>query len=712
MRIIFYLLLFFFLTIKLFAQEKRDSIIFTTIDSIEVKASRYSFPLTETPFSIDVINSNSLSKIANPLSLKEALNSNPGLFVNNRYNLSQDDRIILRGIGTRAQFGVRGIKIFLDGIPLTMPDGQTQLNNLDINNIGKVEIVKGPSSVLYGNSLGGAILFESILKNEEVFSIKPELTFGSFGLRKFNLKSQGKFLSSNYTIGAYSAESKGFREHSQAKFYGISFLSKTNISDNIFLSLISNYYNAPYMLNPSTLNKYDSENNPTTVRSSVKTFGTGKKVEQFQNGLNLQFNLNDNSKIKSTLYGVTRSLQNSIPGRIIELERLFAGARIEFENKFDVLNNELFTLTGIDYEAQSDKRKEFVNGGINDYSKFNPSKLFNDIIYKDKIVDQNENVKSLGVFAHLNFKPTELLTLFAGIRFDDYLFEIKDHLVNSNLYKIKMNNFSEMLGFSYKVKNNLTLFGNYSNGFQTPTTNELSNNLSGDNLYNKSLNPEKIDNYEIGFRFWQLAPNIFSTISLYKMDLTDMLVSYESASEETFYRNAASADNIGLEAKIEYQPVNNLEIISSYSFMNFRYENYIITEEVNGIIIQHQLAENYLPGIPKNNLVLSASYDFPFGLTTQLSFTWTDKYFTNDFNGPNSNSESELTNYVNDAYSLFNLNLFYSHQLNFAEIVLKLNIENLFNVRYNDSIVPNAFGNNFFEPASGRAFYFSLSINL
>ncbi|MCB0751663.1 MAG: TonB-dependent receptor plug domain-containing protein, partial [Ignavibacteriae bacterium] len=339
MRIIFCLLLFF-LTIKLFAQEKRDSIISITIDSIEVNASRYSLPFKETPFSIDVINSKSLSKIVNPLSLKEALNSNPGLFINNRYNLSQDDRIILRGIGTRAQFGVRGIKIFLDGIPLTMPDGQAQLNNLDINNIEKVEIVKGQSSVLYGNSLGGAILFESNLGNDKEFTIQPEISIGSFGLKKNNLKSRGKFLSTNYSIGAYAAESNGFREHSQAKFYGISFLSKTNISDNIFLSLISNYYNAPYLLNPSSLNKYDSENNPTTVRSSVRTFGTGKKVEQFQNGLNLQFILNDNSKIKSTLYGVTRSLKNSIPGRIIELERSFVGARIEFENKFDVLNNE------------------------------------------------------------------------------------------------------------------------------------------------------------------------------------------------------------------------------------------------------------------------------------------------------------------------------------------------------------------------------------
>ena len=110
----------------------------------------------------------------------------------------------------------------------------------------------------------------------------------------------------NFSIGAYSAKSDGFRDHSQAKFYGINFLSKIGISKNIDISLISNYYDAPYLLNPSCLNKDDAKNNPTSVRSSILNFALGKKVQQFQNGLNLEINLSDDSKVKSSIYGVTR----------------------------------------------------------------------------------------------------------------------------------------------------------------------------------------------------------------------------------------------------------------------------------------------------------------------------------------------------------------------------------------------------------------------
>ena len=685
-----------------------DSLIAITLDSVEVNAARYSIPLNATPFSIK-----SFEKVSSeyPSSLKEILQTTPGIIINNRYNYSQGDKILLRGIGSRSAFGVRGIKIFLDGIPLTFSDGQSQLNNLDIQNIEKIEIIKGPSSTLYGNSLGGAILFESVLTKEDLI-VQPEISFGSYGFRKYNLKSHGNILTGNFSFSAYSAESEGYREHSKAKYYGVNFISKIEISKMFFLSIVSNYYYAPYLLNPSSLNKDDSEHDPTSVRNSVLSFATGKKIKQFQNGLSLQLNFNSNSKIKSTFYTATRSLKNSIPGRTIELERLFGGVRIEFDNKLNLMNNEISTLIGIDYEIQLDKRNEFENGGISNYSEFNPNNLFSDLIYGSKLIKQNESVKSLGLFSHINFKLSKDLTLFAGLRFDDYVFEVEEKLSNNNKTNLSMDNFSEMLGVSYKIKSNITLFANYSNGFQTPTTNELSNNPLREGGFNNNLSAEIINNYELGLRGWWLNPNFYTNVSLYNMNISDMLISYQTDNEESYYRNAGSANNIGLEIDFEIHPTQNLEFHSSYNFMNFKFTDYKIIEEIDGFEKEFQLSGKYLPGIPKHNFTLSTTYNFSFGLSAKLSFNWTDKYFTNDFNGPIDILDNDLSNYVNNAYSIFNFNLLYSHKYSFANLIIKLHIDNLLDIRYNDSIVPNAFGNNSFEPAAGRTYYFTTSITL
>ncbi len=176
-----------------------------------------------------------------------------------------------------------------------------------------------------------------------------------------------------------------------------------------------------------------------------------------------------------------------------------------------------------------------------------------------------------------------------------------------------MDNFSEMLGFSYKLKNNLTLFGNYSNGFQTPTTNELSNNPLREGGFNSNLNPEIVNNYELGIRSWWNSPNIYSNISIYKMNISDMLISYQSESEENYYRNAGSAINFGIEFDFEYHPLNNLYFLSSYSFMNFKFDDYLIEQNVNGVRKEFQLRDNYLPGVPKHKFYLSTQYNFPSG---------------------------------------------------------------------------------------------------
>jgi iron complex outermembrane receptor protein len=290
------------------------------MDSVLVSSSRFSVPLSDIPYTISIVNDEFLNNIANPTTIEGMFGHQPGIIVNNRTNPAQGDKITIRGIGTRSQFGIRGIKVFLDGIPLTFSDGQTQLNNLNLQEIQSAEILKGPSSVLYGNSLGGVIILKSKSDFEEPFYIKPSVTLGSYGLKKYSVTSgiriYKKIISS---LSAYYLGSEGFREHSNSQYYGINLVSKLDLLDNLKISVVNNYYNAPYLLNPSSLNKKDAEENPENVRNIILTSASAKKGYQFQNGIHIDYIFFKNTKIRTSLYSVIRELDNSIPGRIINL---------------------------------------------------------------------------------------------------------------------------------------------------------------------------------------------------------------------------------------------------------------------------------------------------------------------------------------------------------------------------------------------------------
>ncbi len=702
--------------INIDAQNKIDSSLTYTTDSIIVESTRYLLPINKAPFSIELVDLETIQNNVNQTSLSDILQSQSGIFVSNRNNLSQGDKISIRGIGTRAQFGIRGIKIFLDGIPLTFSDGQSQLNNLDIDDIETIEILKGPSSVLYGNALGGAIIIKSKRQPERGLNVTPKITLGSFGFKKISFNSAVVWGDKiHIKLNGYSADLDGFRNHSESKFYGLNFISNFQFSEKINLSFIGNYYNSPYLLNPSTLNKIESKDNPTNVRTSVARFGLAKKVDQLQNGIVFDYILSKNSKIKSTIFYVNRSLTNSIPGRFIQLKRDFGGIRIEINNNTHFINNELYSVVGFDYEFQNNKRKEFINEGIEESEKVNPTRIFEQIIYSEKIIDQNEKVNSIGFFSHIQYKLADNFSVFTGLRYDQYLFEVKDKIKlnnSSHSDKIDMNNTSLMLGINYNLLHDFILYGNFSTGFQTPTTNELSNNPFENGGFNKSLKPEKVNNFEIGLKSWWEQLRLLSSLSVYYMNFTDLLISYQTETEENYYRNVGKANNIGADIRLEFNASENLKVISAYSLMNFRFSDYIITQGLDKNIVDLQLKNKFVPGIPNDRISFVVQNYFSNNFYLSLHFNYVSQYFTNDFNGPIDNGSSEKKEFINNDYSTLDLNTNYRIEYEGYSLKLSFKLENIFNERYNGSVVPNAFGKNFFEPAPGRSYFIGMALVL
>jgi len=261
--------------------------------------------------------------VGSALSLDTVLTTIPGVVVRNRHNLSQGDRITIRGTGTRAQFGVRGIKLLMDGIPLTMPDGQSQTNNLDLTAVGRIHVLRGPASSLYGNASGGVIeLFTDL--GADRLTVTPEFLGGSDEIRSQRLDVAGRTGDLRFRLNGTRHQEKGFRDHSQARFDRFNLVANRTLGPGWSLSLAANHFSAPYMLNPSSLTKQDAETRPEYVRPFIFARGAAKKVDQTQAGLTLRAKT-PTLTWQTTLYAVSRNLANPIPSSIIDLDRKASG---------------------------------------------------------------------------------------------------------------------------------------------------------------------------------------------------------------------------------------------------------------------------------------------------------------------------------------------------------------------------------------------------
>ncbi|HYF03647.1 MAG TPA: TonB-dependent receptor plug domain-containing protein, partial [Patescibacteria group bacterium] len=397
---------FIILFVKTIAVAQRPDTTFTTKEVI-VEAARTVLSPNEIPAAISTVPQRDIQGIQAGISAEESLRRVPGVFVNNRYNFSQGERISIRGLGSRSQFGVKNIKILLDGIPLTFADGQAQLNNLDLSSAGSIEILHGANSTLYGNAAGGVILINSERERIEPLRLRPEFTSGYGGLLKGNVRVSGAINNIDYLASASATNFDGFREHSAAKFYNVNAMTGFKISDSSRISLIFNLYNAPFLMNPGGLLKAETEDDRRTVtRDLVKKNAAGKTTTQGQTGLRYTANFRNNQRVDASIYGILRTLDNPIVGRIINLNRTAGGFRSVYEKGFLKENSDFnFTIIGgLDAEIQSDERREFQNLGVTteQANSLKNRELIRAAQKGALLTSQNENITSGGIFSQVS----------------------------------------------------------------------------------------------------------------------------------------------------------------------------------------------------------------------------------------------------------------------------------------------------------------------
>lgn len=667
-----------------------------------VHATRTERPAVDLPYALSIVEVDSIIA-GTALSLEDALRAVPGISVDNRHNLSQGDRLSARGLGVRAAFGVRGMKVVLDDIPLTTADGQTQLNNLDLGSVARIEILRGPSAALYGNASGGLLAISTRTASSAPLRFQPRFLAGSDGLLRLQARLSGSSGQHSYFLQAQGLQSDGYRDNAYGQTRGLNALSRHTLSERLELSLLFNVHDAPYLFNPSSLDRETAAASPRSARFFVVSQGAAKKVRQIQGGAALRYKSGDGSTSKLVFYGLDRTLTNPIPGQIVELDRSAGGLRFTYSGTW----NSLRYTGGLDGDWQSDQRDEFANGGLADeyIGALDNADVFARLQYGEQQLDQREKVRSVGPFLSFDIPLRPQWTLSLSGRYDRYRFEVEDRFAadGDDSGTRSLGQFSPLVGLNYQPHSLLAFYANYATAFQTPTTTELSNRADGLGGFNPALDPEHIRSTEIGARMRHPHWPLDVELSLYQLDIRDMLIAFQvddAESEEIYFRNAGEAQNRGAELALNLTPSSRLDIQAAYTYSHFVFVDYPLGTD--------QLADNEVPGLSPHHLFVDLRLRPRRGVYANISNEWVARYFANDYNGPAPGVDAPRADFVNDSYLRTDLNVGWRH----GNWQVFAGINNVFDVSYNGSIVPNAFGNRFFEPAAGRTGYGGVEFDL
>lgn len=656
------------------------------IEPVLVRVLRSSIG-TGAPYPISVVSGAELTRATAGAFLEEALRAIPGVQIQNRFNFAVGERIAIRGFGARSQFGVRGVRILVDGIPATLPDGQATLDHLDLAGLGRIEALRGPNATLYGNAAGGVLHFRTIDPALVPAAVTVRSTSGTHGLQTWQANVTGTTGTTGYRVGFSRTEFDGFRRDPVAddgSAYGSAVRSVANATLSFplgagTLRIVANGLDLDAE-NPGSLDQATLEEGDRAARGFNVISGAIKDVQQGQLGASWSGVLGSTTA-DFALWGIRRELFNPIPGRVIDLNRNAGGFRALFQRSKDTNTGSLSFGAGFEAELQSDARLNFENDGGEPGAR---------------ILDQHERVRGAGVFVQGRMDFTSGLSLLAGLRYDNINFSVDDNfLADGNPDDSgdrSMDALSPSVGVVVSATPDIEFFGTVARSFETPTTTELANRQSGAGGFNPALEPQTALTFEGGARAtiaarWAVEASVFHT------KVEDGLVPFEVASDpgRTFFSNAGEQRHVGWEISLDGRVSRDVSVRVAYTRVDAEFVAFQTdTDDFSG---------NDVPGLAPNRIDGLLVLDRGMGFI-EVRGLWQDDVPVD--NGGEFSSPS---------YFLADLRVGLSDwRIGKTEVVPFVAVANAFNKTYNASVVPNAFGSRYFEPGPERTYRIGLGI--
>ncbi|MEA2765425.1 MAG: iron complex outerrane recepter protein [Gemmatimonadaceae bacterium] len=659
---------------------------------VEVGRGTHGSPL-DLPFAVSVQTPDSSRPGQRHLSLDETLSLIPGLSVSNRNNPSQDPRISIRGFGARSAFGVRGIRVLRDGLPLTLPDGQTPVDYLDLESVGRVEVMRGSASSLYGNAGGGVVDLRTSDPLPVPVSGEARLWTGSFGTRRIVGKTGGAANGFSYQGNVARTESDGYREYSrQRTTNGFARLSLDAGGGSYALDWLG--LNTPLAQNPGSLTRaqFDADPrmaDPLSIRKAAR-----KEVTQSQLGLTGRRGFT-RGEVEASAYAGTRSLFNPLTFGIVDVGRAISGGNVRGTVPLTLLGTNHRLTAGVELQLQNDLRLNYTNCN-NIPPPTVPTATCPDPASERGSVtlNQREIISSIGSYLRDEMDLGERYTLTGAARADAVRFEVKDRLIDAinpdDSGRRPLHAISPMVGFLARLSPLQSAYANISTAFETPTATELGNQPSGAAGINRELKPQRSLTYEVGLKGvrtsgWQYNAALFAT------RVQDELIPYDipASGGRRYFRNAGRTSRRGVELGTGVT-AGAFDLGGAYTYANYRFVDFTVDTA--------HYAGHRIPGIPRQTFQASASARSVVGILVTEA-TVADRMFVND-----ANSESS------PGYAIFNARFVSVASMGLSGAEITLGAQNIFNRKYVSSVNVNAAGGKFYEPGSQRSIYVGVSL--
>jgi iron complex outermembrane receptor protein len=653
------------------------------LDEIVVRATRIERSLEDVPAAVSVIDQSTIQVARQQLALDEALGRVPGLFMQNRYNFAQDLRLSIRGFGARAQFGIRGIKVLVDGIPETLPDGQGSVDSIDLGATSQIEVIRGPSSTLYGNASGGVISVVSESGSEQPFA-ELRVAGGRYDFQKVQLKAGGSGERVDYFVSLSDSDYEGFRQNNRAESRQLTGRFGFDLGGERELLTVVNFTDQPTSDDPGGITAAQAAADPRSAFPANVAFHAGEVLEQTRLGFVYSMPLGENHSISARNYYAWRDFGNQLPvlaAGNVDLDRTFMGGGFSYSYDGFWLDRPNRLIVGIDFDDQDDDRRRYDNlQGVQGPLTF----------------DQNEHVTSQGIFVQNELSISERLQLTMGLRFDQVEFEVSDRFLTDGFDDSGSKQFddtSPMVGLVVDLTPNLNFYTTYSSAFETPTTTEF-NKPDGTGGFNLGLDPQVARNFEVGLR-GTLRERHRYDLALFTIDVDDELIPFEVVPGRNAFENAGTSTRDGLELSFILNPTDRWQATLSYTYSDFTFDQFVDLDNP-----ANDFSGNVIPGTAENVLFGEINYSHPAGWFAAADVLYVDEQFGNNAN----------TVLIAD-YTLANLRFGWDLDLGDFSLSPFIGVNNVADEDYTANVRLNAFGGRYFEPGPGRNGYAGVSLN-
>ncbi|MEX0944618.1 MAG: TonB-dependent receptor [Balneolaceae bacterium] len=665
-KVLAFLLILFTTPLVVHAQIAPNDTLKVDLDEIRVEAAHSSITIGKAPLSVSTLNRSSFDMTARPAAtLNELTFTLPGVWISNRENHALGERMTIRGMGWRSPFGVRGITVVMDDIPLTVADGQTIMNMVDPAMIQSLELLRGPSATYWGNSSGGVLYMRTRPPADS-----PALSFrsyvGSYNTMKHEVRwhdiINGVRL---HAYGSYS-ESDGFRDHSASNLIRGGLAASFDLGNNSTLETRMAYAGMPNAQHPGSLSGEDAADSPSMAWPAFVNADAGKEFQQVMLSGNF-LNSRESGLFSLSAHGIYRDLNNPLTFGYILVDRLAGGTRSTYDFNRLPINLQI----GAELKWQRDERQQRNN----DQGK--PGTQLS--------TDQTDFVNNQALFVQSAFDMDDL-TLNIGLRADRMEFSVEDFIENNSSSR-EFYSLNPSAGINYRM-DNVRLFANMSTTFEAPTTTEFKNRPGGGTGFNPNLKPEKTVGLETGLRGNSNKLRMEYELALFNLNVRDLIIPFEELDGgPTLYRNEGKTHHYGVEVHIRMAPVSPITMDLMYTWIHATFKD-------------GDFEGNHVPGVSPHRAAAMISFQAGnHGISSDVE--WVGEYF----------ADSDNTT-VNNSYLIVNSRYSYSG-ITFDNWSIHpfISIENILNKRYNTSVSINAFGGRFFEPGSDRHFMAGFRLN-